>query len=118
MIRLVQIFHPDAGRRVAIVEEPALVLIRDYYSIYEMAMVAIESQVKLEELIKKQRSTEQLEYDAVYEGTSPWQFLPAFDHPEDPFHCLVSGTGLTHKASAANRQNMHKLDEYVVHNLI
>jgi hypothetical protein len=33
--------------------------------------------------------------------------LPAYDHPEEPARCLVTGTGLTHKASAANRQAMH-----------
>ncbi len=111
MIRLVQLFHPNTGRRVALVEEPNLVLIRDYRSVYEMAMIALESQVKLEDLVKNQRSAEQLEYDPIYKGTSPWQFLPAFDHPENPFQCLVSGTGLTHKASATNRQNMHKAQQ-------
>jgi hypothetical protein len=49
-----------------------------------------------------------LDYDAVYNGTSPWRLLPAFDHPQDAAHCMVSGTGLTHKASAENRAAMHK----------
>jgi hypothetical protein len=33
--------------------------------------------------------------------------MPAYDHPDEPARCLVSGTGLTHKASAENRQAMH-----------
>jgi hypothetical protein len=49
----------------------------------------------------------QIEYDAVYEGRSDWKLLPAFDHPDDPARCLVSGTGLTHRKSAENRQAMH-----------
>ena len=42
-------------------------------------------------------------------GRSPWRLLPPFDHPEEPARCLVTGTGLTHKASAENRQSMHVL---------
>lgn len=49
----------------------------------------------------------QIPYDAVYEGGSEWKLLPAFDHPDDPARCLVSGTGLTHRKSAENRQAMH-----------
>ena len=51
---------------------------------------------------------EQLQYDAIYDGQSPWRLLPSFDHPEDNAHCLVSGTGLTHRKSAANRDAMHQ----------
>ncbi len=51
-----------------------------------------------------------LRYDAVYELRSAWRLLPPFDHPEEPGRCLVTGTGLTHKASADNRQAMHTTD--------
>ena len=53
------------------------------------------------------RPGETLDYDAIYRGESDWRLLPAFDHPDDPAHCLVTGTGLTHRASAENRQAMH-----------
>ena len=33
---------------------------------------------------------------------------PSFRSSIRPAHCLVSGTGLTHKASAKNRAAMHK----------
>jgi hypothetical protein len=46
-------------------------------------------------------------YEAVYVGKSAWRLLPAFDHPDEPARCLVTGTGLTHKKSAATRQAMH-----------
>jgi hypothetical protein len=45
-------------------------------------------------------------YSPIYEGHSDWRLLPSFDHPE-PARCLVSGTGLTHTRSAANRDAMH-----------
>lgn len=49
-----------------------------------------------------------LPYDAIYALTSEWRILPAFDHPVEPARCLVAGTGLTHKASAAQRDTMHE----------
>jgi hypothetical protein len=49
-----------------------------------------------------------LEYDSIYDGRSPWRLLPPMDHPEERNRCLVSGTGLTHKASAENRNAMHE----------
>jgi hypothetical protein len=52
-------------------------------------------------------STELLDYEPIHRGESDWRLLPAFDHPEEPARCLVTGTGLTHSASAANRQAMH-----------
>lgn len=48
-----------------------------------------------------------MDYEAIYRGDSDWRLLPAFDHPDEPARCLVTGTGLTHKTSAANRQAMH-----------
>jgi len=48
-----------------------------------------------------------VDYDAVYRLESDWRLLPPFTHPE-PARCLVTGTGLTHKASADNRQAMHQ----------
>lgn len=50
---------------------------------------------------------ERLDYDAIYESRSEWRLLPPLDHPEEPARCLVSGTGLTHRKSAANRDAMH-----------
>src|SRR5439155_19824131 len=38
---------------------------------------------------------------------SNWKLLAAFDHPVEGSRCLITGTGLTHKASAENRQSMH-----------
>jgi hypothetical protein len=107
-MHLVQMKHHGRGRRVAIVEEPVLVLLRSARSIYQLASIAIERNEPLSEVCSAERSTEFLNYDDVHSGRSDWQFLPAFDHPQDPAHCLVTGTGLTHKASAAHRDKMHQ----------
>jgi hypothetical protein len=107
-MNLVQIRHPTLGRRVAIVDEPSLRLIDSPHSIYELARAAIEAQTTPAALASAAQSDLSLDYDAVYSGQSDWKLLPAFDHPFDPMHCLVTGTGLTHKASAENRQKMHQ----------
>ena len=107
-MHLVQLRHPQVGRRVAIVEEPRLALLDATDSIYSLAQAAIASKKTVAELAAARRSNETVDYDAVYRGTSDWKLLPAFDHPTDPMHCLVTGTGLTHKASAQNREKMHQ----------
>lgn len=106
--RLVQLSHSIRGRRVALVQEPKLVLLKQVASIYELALEAIKGNIKPGALILSRLSNETADYDAVYEGNSDWKLLPAFDHPDGPFGCIVSGTGLTHKNSALNRQMMHQ----------
>src|SRR5581483_7595637 len=107
MLRLVQLTHPTAGRRVAVVDEPHLRLLADYTSVYALAHAAIAAGRGLADLAAAHAVAEALDYDAVYESRSPWQLLLPFDHPDEPARCLVTGTGLTHKASAENRQSMH-----------
>lgn len=108
-IRLVQLHHPQQGRRVALVKEPTLLLLQQTRSVYELAITALENQEPIMALIHSRLMPEELlNYDAVYQGQSEWQILPAFDHPDNPLNCLVSGTGLTHKNSALNREMMHQ----------
>jgi hypothetical protein len=108
MIRLVQLIHPRLGRRVAVVVNDQLELQLDgIESIFRLAEMAIASKLSLAQLVAKAPRAESLSYDAVYNGKSDWRLLPAFDHPDEPARCLVTGTGLTHKKSAATRQAMH-----------
>jgi hypothetical protein len=106
-MRLVQIVHASSGRRVAIVDGGTLHLLETHRSIYAFALAAVETGCRLEDLIRSDISDLSLDYDEVYSLQSGWSFLPSFDHPEEPSRCLVSGTGLTHLASAANRDAMH-----------
>ncbi|TDH27287.1 GguC protein [Segetibacter sp. 3557_3] len=106
-IRIVQLVHPSSGRQVALVQEPYLQLLKAA-SVYALALEAIDASLSIAELIPEQLTGESVDYNAVYDGTSPWRLLPSFDHPDGPFGCTVSGTGLTHKNSALNRQMMHR----------
>jgi hypothetical protein len=110
-IRLVQLRHPQKGRGVALVQEPSLVLLNQVTSVYELALEAIDTGVGCKALIESFLSGEKLDYTSVYEGKSEWSLLPAFDCPGNPHALLVSGTGLTHKNSALNRQMMHAAEQ-------
>ena len=107
MIRLVQLRHRSEGRRIATVEDDKLRVLAGADSVYRLAQTAIASRQSLAQRITAARAEAMLDYDPVYRGESDWQLLPAFDQPDEPARCLVTGTGLTHKASAENRQAMH-----------
>lgn len=108
LIRLVQLSNADQQRRVALVQEPSLRFLQNTRSIYDLALDAIRAKQSLTDVIKSRLSDEIIDYQPIYDGQSTWQLLPAFDHPDEPFGCMVSGTGLTHKNSALNRQMMHQ----------
>ncbi len=107
-IHLVQLNHGRFGRVVALVEEPSLILLKGIRSVYELALKSIDDGIKIQSFIESHLSGEIIDYNSVYEGNNEWKLLPSFDHPENPFGCLVSGTGLTHHNSALNRQMMHQ----------
>jgi len=107
-VRLVQLIDQENNRRVALVKEPSLVLLKDIHSVYDLALKAIHSKIKVDDFINSNLSDESLDYSAIYNGESAWKILPSFDHPGNPFACIISGTGLTHRNSALNRQMMHE----------
>jgi hypothetical protein len=112
-MHLIQLEHRDGGRRVAIIEEPVLVLVKSYSTLYDVAVAATSVGRTLAEILQGSRSGETLEYDPIYNGESEWRILVPFDHPETA-RCMVSGTGLTHKASAENRAAMHQSAETTI----
>ena len=105
-MRLVQLTS-GAMRRVAMVEEPNLRLVREVASVYALVQMAITRGGSLSNVVKELLSDESLEYDPIYDGTSLWKLLPPIDHPDEVARCTVSGTGLTHMGSARDRASMH-----------
>jgi hypothetical protein len=103
---LVQIASAST-RRVALVEEPRLLCLAEFSSIYELAQHCVETGQRLAILCRSLAVGEALDYDAVYGGGSPWRLLSPIDVPGEPSRLLVSGTGLTHLGSARERQAMH-----------
>ena len=106
-MRLIQLRHLTAGRRVALVEGNRLLLLRTHHSVYELASAAIAANTPLLKFVPPLVSTDAVDYDDAYAGKSDWALLPAFDHPTDPSKLHVAGTGLTHVNSAKYRDAMH-----------
>lgn len=104
--RLIQITNGTI-RKVGLVDEPNVRLLSKYASIYELALAAIAETTTLPKLAARLLTDEVLDYAQLYSGRSEWRLLPAADHPEEPARCHVTGTGLTHTASAKNRNAMH-----------
>ena len=110
MMRLVQIRRGET-RAVAVCDEPHLRVIDGFASVFDLAHTAIAHRTTLVDLVRKSARVERLDYDAIYADRSEWRLLTPIDHPREPARCLVSGTGLTHLGSAANRQQMHEAAE-------
>lgn len=106
-MRLVQL-QKDQQRRVAIVDDPNLVLLEDIESVFELAQIAITNRTPLSALAASYSSDQTLPYDPIYTGISDWHLLSPIDHPTEPARCLISGTGLTHLGSAKDRNTMHE----------
>jgi len=109
-MRLIQLINSDGERRVCLVENDRLRLLGEHASVYALAQTALANEATLAETVNRHLTSDELGYDEIYVGRSAWRILPPIDHPDDPARCMVSGTGLTHKGSAANRQAMHAAD--------
>ena len=109
-MRLVQLSRGHE-RRLCVVDGAALLALQGHRNVYAMALAAVEAGEPLQEYATRAVTDLTLDYDAIYAGQSDWCILPVIDHPQDTARLLVSGTGLTHKRSAEQRQAMHAADD-------
>ncbi len=110
MTRLVQIRRGDT-RAIAQCDEPRLHVLAGFPSVFHLVQAAIARREPLVDVVRQCAVVDRLDYDAVYTGQSDWRLLTPIDHPHEPARCLVSGTGLTHLGSAAQRHQMHEAVE-------
>jgi hypothetical protein len=82
-----------------------IVIVRNALSTRQIALAAIAAGRGLEAQVKEQGLQGSVSYSAIVAES---RVLVPLDHEEDPAHCLVSGTGLTHLASASLRDAMHQ----------
>src|SRR3954468_9719500 len=64
--RLVQLTHPEEGRRAALVYSNELHLLATYRSVYSFAMTALATGWRLREMLSTDLSGIVLDYDAVH----------------------------------------------------
>lgn len=107
MLRLIQIEHAELGRRIGLVDEDQVSILGGHTTIYDAARAAFVADEPLRTLLRSLPVESVTAYDDIYAGRAPWRLLVPLDHPAEPARCLVSGTGLTHLASAETRQKMH-----------
>lgn len=105
-MRLIQL-SGERGRRVGVVDGEKTRLLRTHASVHGLAWAALAAGEPLTAAAERDLTDQALDYAPIYEGRATWKVLPAADHPEEPSRCMVSGTGLSHIRSAANRQAMH-----------
>ncbi len=101
---LVQFKTQTGDRRVGILHENTIRVLRGYNTTLELARDAISRKIGLAQLADASAGPDQYDYDSV---ASEGRLLPPLDHP-DAAHCYVTGTGLTHLGSADTRDAMHK----------
>lgn len=109
-VRLVQLAR-GATRAVALVAEPHLILLDGAASLLELVQEATAGGTTLARLARERARGARIDYQPIYDGVAEWRLLTPVDHPDEPSRCLVSGTGLTHLGSAADRQHMHEAKE-------
>ncbi|ARU86631.1 AraD1 family protein [Pseudomonas sp. M30-35] len=106
-MRLIQFENEQGQRHVGVVNGERIDIVRDARSTRELALTAIRNQRNLQAQIDVQG----LDVGPLYrEVLDAGRVLPPLDH-DDPAHCLVSGTGLTHLGSASTRDKMHQQSE-------
>lgn len=117
-IAIVQFVLPAQGRRVGLVRGDSIAdvsskysEIRTTYDLFFRAHSEPNTLAYLSQKIIAEAGLSCFSYRTLLEGRpndgSPY-LLPPLDHPDDPAHCFISGTGLTHLGSAVQRDAMHK----------
>lgn len=103
-MHLIQFEDQQGQRRVGVVERGEVQQVRGATSTRTLALQAIRAGVSLESQVQALGLEPGPAYAELLDGG---RLLPPLDH-EDPAHCLVTGTGLTHLGSAATRDKMHQ----------
>lgn len=103
-MRLVQFEDAGGGRAVGIVDGSTIRRVAGARSTREIALAAIAEGISLSAKVEALGTDGSVNYDQLI---AEQRILPPLDH-DDPAHCLIAGTGLTHLASAAARSQMHQ----------
>ncbi|MDB5770274.1 MAG: hypothetical protein JWM42_648 [Burkholderia sp.] len=108
-MRLIQFLDDKDRRRVGVITDDGkqVGVVKDVSSTRQIALCAIANGRSLEAEVESLGvgTAKGESYKAIL---AEHRILVPLDHEEDPAHCLVSGTGLTHLGSASLRDAMHQ----------
>jgi len=105
-LRLLQLTLPDGARAVArLSEDRSARLVVGVSSTYELAMRAIARGTSLAQAADDAGTGDAVD---IHLALTQGRVLAPLDHPTDPAHLIVTGTGLTHLGSAEGRDKMHR----------
>ncbi|OCX14184.1 AraD1 family protein [Pseudomonas graminis] len=104
-MRLIQFEDATGQRRVGVVEGDSIQVVNGTASTRTLALAAIANGHSLQQEVRSVGTV--LSADSYTHLLDTGRVLPPLDH-EDPAHCLISGTGLTHLGSASTRDKMHQ----------
>lgn len=102
-MNIVQLIDQRSRRRVGLVDGADIILLTRAARVTELANQAIKAGKRLLPFAKSLASTQTESYLTALKEN---RILPPIDH-QDPAHCLITGTGLTHLGSASTRDAMH-----------
>jgi hypothetical protein len=103
-MNIVQYINEKGKRTVAVAAGDGLHSIKGVTSTIALANRAFKEKKKLATLAKELSSERPESYEAALKEK---RVLPPVTH-DDPAHCIITGTGLTHLGSASARDSMHK----------
>jgi hypothetical protein len=103
-MNLIQYINDKGKRQVGLVQDNGLHAIKGVKSTIGLAQMALRSGKSLAAVAKAQVSSKAENYATAL---TEKRILPPVTH-DDPAHCIITGTGLTHLGSASARDSMHK----------
>jgi hypothetical protein len=103
-MRLIQFKDAHGARKVGIVNGGQIDIVGQTATMRELGLLAIRAGNSLERQAQLLKSDASADYREILDDA---RILAPLDH-DDPAHCLVSGTGLTHLGSASTRDKMHQ----------
>jgi hypothetical protein len=103
-MNIVQYTDKKKKRHVGVVSGGEVLLLRKVASTVALAQLALKEGNSLVAMAKALTSSSVESYAAILKEK---RILPPVTH-DDPAHCIITGTGLTHLGSASARDSMHK----------
>src|SRR5690242_15587642 len=104
-MRLAQFQAEDGKRAISADVGDGHRRVDGWRTVYDLASEAISAGRGLAALAAERLSDERVDLAALEDAG---RLLPPLDHPGDPAHMLVTGTGLSHLGSAEGRDKMHR----------